>query len=71
MITKPIQGCAGIPCLLRQGKCVFYSLFILILLVNLPKPTSSDIRQKLRRFDTLHKSKLSHNIVKRGLDPER
>ena len=29
------------------------------------------LTSRLRHFETLHKSSLTHNIVKRGLDPQR
>jgi len=42
-----------------------------VLLTSLCVHGASDLRNRLRHFETLHKSSLSHNIVKRGLDSSR
>jgi disintegrin and metalloproteinase domain-containing protein 17 len=42
----------------------------IILILTVASISSDNLSKRVRHFETLHSSHLSHTIVKRGLDPE-
>jgi hypothetical protein len=53
------------------SKRVVFVTGILLVCVCVTSEAFSKLTNRLRHFETLHKSSLSHSIVKRGLDPQR